>query len=576
MRVCLSFFLLAIIAETAFGQPGSIVWQTSGLPNHHWNDIQVVDNNEIYLLGVRRLAKVDGSGTLLWTQWISGQFDGYGLQVTSNMSIYIAGGGGLGYVRRGFVYVTDSTGSRIWNDTYGFGENNQIEFRDIALDDAGDCIVSGYWVRDDTMRAGMHKISSTGDSVWSMTFPQSVGWEEAFGLTRVPGTDSFVAVGATGSWDADLSAVKIWRFDTNGSRIWSRTALANSGGRRGLSIIPTADGGFAIAGFARNNGRFGQDALILKTDSNGFTQWYKKIGGLGSEEAKSLVQLPDHGYILVGNSTSFGNGNGTNADWFVMRTDSAGNLIWWKAFGTIYNDGALSVQPYSDTSVVISGYSGLYHMSLGSVTPQSYGQITLASVGPPAWRYRLQHLHGSVDTVIFSGLWPDVVGTVEGAAAEHWSVLPGGDGNNGDSIIFVTDLPLASDSIGDFVLSHASPQDNLVRWSVNDIDGVVTGPTLDLGVEPSTLLPEEIGLRAYPNPFNLSTTLEFTLNRSSLVKVEIFDVLGQRVKEILNTRMEAGVHSIPFVGYGGLSSGVYFARLQADETTSLTKLLLLK
>jgi hypothetical protein len=79
----------------------------------------------------------------------------------------------------------------------------------------------------------------------------------------------------------------------------------------------------------------------------------------------------------------------------------------------------------------------------------------------------------------------------------------------------------------------------------------------------------------YPNPFNPITKITFTLPQNSLIKLSIFNVLGEQVKVVLNKNLSAGKHTFAFNG-SGLSSGVYFYKLTAGEFVSVKKMILLK
>ncbi len=79
----------------------------------------------------------------------------------------------------------------------------------------------------------------------------------------------------------------------------------------------------------------------------------------------------------------------------------------------------------------------------------------------------------------------------------------------------------------------------------------------------------------YPNPFNPTTTITYTLPRSSRVKLTLFDVLGREVEVLENAYKTAGSYSVRFDA-GGLASGVYFYRLQAGEFVGTRRLLFLK
>ena len=79
----------------------------------------------------------------------------------------------------------------------------------------------------------------------------------------------------------------------------------------------------------------------------------------------------------------------------------------------------------------------------------------------------------------------------------------------------------------------------------------------------------------YPNPFNPSTTINFSLPKNSRVKLSIYNVLGQEVAVILNKNMNSGNHKVTFNG-AKLSSGLYFYKLAAGENVSIKKMMLIK
>ncbi|MDX9856310.1 MAG: LamG-like jellyroll fold domain-containing protein [candidate division Zixibacteria bacterium] len=94
-------------------------------------------------------------------------------------------------------------------------------------------------------------------------------------------------------------------------------------------------------------------------------------------------------------------------------------------------------------------------------------------------------------------------------------------------------------------------------------------------------LPEQFELsQNYPNPFNPSTQISFTVPVAQDVRLDIFNVLGQRVTTLVDGRVEAGGHIVTWDGRdqsGSLvSSGVYFYRLQSSEFAETRKMMLLK
>ncbi len=103
----------------------------------------------------------------------------------------------------------------------------------------------------------------------------------------------------------------------------------------------------------------------------------------------------------------------------------------------------------------------------------------------------------------------------------------------------------------------------------------------NVGVEDPLIIPDnDINISNYPNPFNPTTTIAFNLNESGKVKVEIFNIKGQKVKTLLNCTIDQGFHELNWIGeneYGNqVSSGVYFYCLKTQKQVVSKKMILLK
>lgn len=79
----------------------------------------------------------------------------------------------------------------------------------------------------------------------------------------------------------------------------------------------------------------------------------------------------------------------------------------------------------------------------------------------------------------------------------------------------------------------------------------------------------------YPNPFNPETTIEYSIEKASRVKLEIFDLLGRKIKTLVDAKQNPGLHKVEFNGQN-LSSGVYFYRITTDQRSAAKKFVLLK
>jgi hypothetical protein len=94
-------------------------------------------------------------------------------------------------------------------------------------------------------------------------------------------------------------------------------------------------------------------------------------------------------------------------------------------------------------------------------------------------------------------------------------------------------------------------------------------------------LPKEFALGpAIPNPFNSSVELHFEVPEKARVRLEIWDVLGRRVRVVFDGEVEAGAHSVVWDGKdsrgGNAPSGVYFYRLVADKVSLVRRMTLIR
>jgi len=104
----------------------------------------------------------------------------------------------------------------------------------------------------------------------------------------------------------------------------------------GYSVVQLSDSGYAIAGYTNSfsiNGDY--DAYLVRTDKNGDTLWTKTYGGTDWDFVYSLKVTPDRGFVMAGNTYSFGNGS---SDGWILKVDSNGTLLWQKVFLTAEDD----------------------------------------------------------------------------------------------------------------------------------------------------------------------------------------------------------------------------------------------
>ncbi len=145
------------------------------------------------------------------------------------------------------------------------------------------------------------------------------------------------------------------KTDASGTLQWSKTFTFTGAVDRASAVKQTADGGYIMAGLTALPSATDINACIIKLDANGTLQWMKTYEGAIVEWAKDILQLPDGGFIATGYTNSFGAGS---EDIFIMRTDSSGNLIWFKTYGGIDTEIAYSICFAQGGGYVVTGQIG--------------------------------------------------------------------------------------------------------------------------------------------------------------------------------------------------------------------------
>jgi len=196
--------------------------------------------------------------------------------------------------------------------------------------------------------------------------------------------------------DYDMYLVKL---DGNGNVAWTRT-YGGTGTDYGRCVQQTTDGGYIMTGATSSFGAGGSDVFLVKTDVSGNLQWSKTYGGSGNEDAASVQQTADGGYIIIGCSKSSNFNKFSTASYFiyVVKTDASGNLSWsntYEASTNVPNEG-LYVQQATDGGYIIDG--NIYDAGCGNCNGSQF-LLKLDAAGNKSWAYTYTHGFGFAGSV---------------------------------------------------------------------------------------------------------------------------------------------------------------------------------
>jgi len=301
------------------------------------------------------LIQTDAGGNKLWEQNYGGDKidNGFSVQITVDGGYIIAGetqsyGFGSSDV---WLLKIDPSGQKTWSQTFGGG----IPEWGWSVQQTADkgYIISGSVVASAGPEIWLIKTDSFGRQLWYQTFDGDS--DKAVSAVQQTSDGGYIIVSDARSYK---TGIDIWliKTDANGDKIWERT-FGGEGYDYAHSVQQTSDGGYIISGETKSYGAGNADVWLIKTDGAGYIVWDKTYGGEQRDSGLSVQQTSDGGYIISGETESYGAGD---ADVWLIKTDSAGNKVWDKTYGGGQRDSGLSVRQTADGGYIISGETESY------------------------------------------------------------------------------------------------------------------------------------------------------------------------------------------------------------------------
>jgi hypothetical protein len=286
------------------------------------------------------LVKTDANGQMEWNKAFgtADAEEGRSVVQTSDGEYAIAGNK-YSPDADAWLVKTNKLGEMEWNKAYGGAANDFVGGTAglIQTSDGGYAIAGETYsyAQDGDGDAWLVKTDANGNMQWNKPYPHG-GLEGCYCVIQTNDGGYALACHAGGqpSYAYDFWLVKT---DASGNIVWDKMY---GGIYRDIpyQVIQTGDGGYAMVGYtatALNHDQF-RDAWLVKTDANGNMQWSKTYGGAGPDSAYSIVQTADGGYVLGGDTASFGAGG---TDFWLIKVDGYGNMQWNKTYGGTSDDG---------------------------------------------------------------------------------------------------------------------------------------------------------------------------------------------------------------------------------------------
>lgn len=334
---------------------GSCIQQTSdgGFISTGYTSTFGAGNNDIYLL------KTTSIGTIQWTKIFGSPYADNGNFVvqTSDGGYAIAGvtnSTGGEYIS---LIKTDPSGTLTWSKVYGSATSgSDASAASLLQTSDGGFILAGY---TSNYGAGsddfyLLKTDMNGNIVWTKTYGGGMN-DDAYAVAQTY-DGGFIIAGTTSSFGNSMGDILLVRTDANGVVLWAKTYDSNltDAMESGLSVNETGDHGYIIAGSLTSSSD-GVNAVLIRTDMNGTIQWANVFNNEadGSDMIfTSARQLADGGVIATGYIDDFTSGYD---QFFLVRTGTAGNLLWTKTYGSDAMDIANYVDQAGDGGYILAG-----------------------------------------------------------------------------------------------------------------------------------------------------------------------------------------------------------------------------
>ncbi|MCY7361127.1 MAG: SBBP repeat-containing protein [Ignavibacteria bacterium] len=572
LRTVLMAILTIILTGNLFSQPNEDwVANYNGFNNEDKPSSMVMDKNKnIYITGSSEdiqngkdilTVKYSHEGKELWTARFSGRSNIDGNDDAANSiivdlkgNVYVTGYTHGGFRGRDYCTIKyNNEGVEQWVKFYsveGDIEDSDEEAIAIATDNSGNVFVTGNSNgRGAAYETFTIKYNTRGDILWKNTLRERTNSENKPSALSIDNEGNALLTGYIVGVNSSKDFLTV-KYNSNGDELWMQKYNGIGGNvaindDEAKSMTIDKNNNVFVTGYSYGAGT-GKDFCVVKYSSKGQQEWVSRIDNMKSNEEEvyddepSALTLDNSGNIFVtGKSISPTEGG---SDFLTVKIDSKGVALWSMMYDspqfTNTDDAAEAIAIDNSGNVIVTGYCGPIFFTSSCGRGKRFCTIKYITDGEEKW---VKEYAGR--------------GVLETSNAGSRSVITDEKGR-----IFV---------MGEVTDSETGTDYCLISYSEK-----VSHPIIKVSKE----ITDENKYRLnnnYPNPFNPSTKISFTIPNTTVVKLVIYDITGKEVTQLVNSQLEKGSHQFEW-NAAGLTSGTYFYKIQTEGFTETRRMLLIK